>query len=230
MYNKEIIVTLTSWKKRIEFVPHVIYMMLEQTLKPTKIILNLSSDEFINKEKDLPKDLILLQENIDIFEIYWVKENTKAFKKLLPTLERYIDKDCWILTIDDDCRYDKTYIEFMVNAASSNPNYCITPGGAGLWPHGATMIYDTKFFKNKTVFNITIEEQNKIIASDKWYEASIYSNGYKFLKVKEIINHVKFLNCGNPLGKSYSSPEQIKFRKKFITEKFKEMGYDISIG
>ena len=228
--DKEIIVTLTSWKKRIKFVPKVIYMMTQQSIKPTKIILNLSSDEFSQKENELPEDLIILQQNLDNFEIYWVKENTKAFKKLLPTLKRYIDRDCWILTIDDDCIYDRTYIEFMIKTASHYSNYCITPGGAGLWPHGAAMIYDTKFFKNKSVFNITVEEQNKIIASDKWYEAAIKSNGYNFYRVREISNHIKFINAGNPLGKLYYTPEQIKFRKKFITDRFKEMGYNITIG
>ena len=92
------------------------------------------------------------------------------------------------------------------------------------------MIYDTKFFKNKSVFNITVEEQNKIIASDKWYEAAIKSNGYNFYRVREISNHIKFINAGNPLGKLYYTPEQIKFRKKFITDRFKEMGYNITIG
>ena len=82
-----------------------------QTLKPNKIILNLSTDEFQNKEKDLPKELLEKQNNI--FEIHWVKENTKAYKKIMPTLELYPDDV--IISIDDDIEYPLDFIEHIYN-------------------------------------------------------------------------------------------------------------------
>ena len=59
--------------------------MSKQTLKPTKIILNLAEEEFPNKENDLPKDLVVEAKNNPLFEIYWIKENTTVWKKILPT-------------------------------------------------------------------------------------------------------------------------------------------------
>ena len=64
MYNnKRIIITMTSWAKRIKNVPKVVFSILSNTITPDSIELNLSSDEFINKEKDLPEELILLNQN-----------------------------------------------------------------------------------------------------------------------------------------------------------------------
>ena len=96
--SDRIIVSFTSWKKRIQNTPHIVELMMNQTIKPYKIILNLSTDEFPLKEKELPNKLIELQGCL--FEIYWVKENTKAYKKIIPTMDRF-PKDV-IISIDDD--------------------------------------------------------------------------------------------------------------------------------
>ena len=53
--GKRIIVSMTSWKKRIQNVAKVVYSIYMNSVKPDKIELNLSSDEFINKEEDLPE-------------------------------------------------------------------------------------------------------------------------------------------------------------------------------
>lgn len=110
--NRElIIITFTSWKKRIQNCSHIVDLMNKQTLKPNKIILNLSTDEFQNKEKDLPKQL--LEKQNDVFEIHWVKEDTKAYKKIMPTLERYPNDV--IVSIDDDIDYPLDFIEHIYN-------------------------------------------------------------------------------------------------------------------
>ena len=80
-----IIVSCTSWKKHIKYTDRLIKNMLNQTLQPDKIYLNLSSNEFKHMNDDLPIELIeLLKNNIGKLYINWVKENTKSYKKLLP--------------------------------------------------------------------------------------------------------------------------------------------------
>ena len=64
---------MTSWTKRIHRVLDVVKRILSNTVVPDKIILNLAEDEFVNKEKDLPSDLVELSTTNDIFDIYWVK-------------------------------------------------------------------------------------------------------------------------------------------------------------
>ena len=91
-----IIVSLTSWKKRIANTSKVIFSLMNQTVKPDKIILNLSYDEFANKENDLPEELLLLQ-NV-IFEINWVKEN-------IPTFIQFLHESS-LADISDDLAYN----------------------------------------------------------------------------------------------------------------------------
>lgn len=113
LIDDNIFVSFTSWKKRIHLASKVVENMRAQTLRPFKIILTLSSDEFTNKEKDLPKELLALRSTD--FEIRWVKENTKTFKKLEPLF--YVHPEHWVLIIDDDVPYDNNFVETMYKSA-----------------------------------------------------------------------------------------------------------------
>ena len=66
--TKKIIVSLTSWPKRISNVAHVIYSLLNQEIPPDLIELNLCIIEFPKKENNLPDDLILLLKKIKILK------------------------------------------------------------------------------------------------------------------------------------------------------------------
>ena len=61
--NERIIVSMTSYPKRITNVSKsIFYLLNKQTVKPDEIHLWLSTEEFPNKEKDLPDDLQKLLE------------------------------------------------------------------------------------------------------------------------------------------------------------------------
>lgn len=212
MFNgKKIIVSLTSWKKRIQFVSKIIYMMERQTVVPDMIVLNLSEDEFIKKENELPNDLLLLKDSLDNFEIHWVKENTKAFKKVIPTIERYFEEDCLIFSIDDDYFYRKNYIETMCVLAEKYPNNFLTPGNEGAFIHGWCAVYRPAFFKNKQVFKITKPYCDRIVSSDLWLTLNLERNGIKPKVIKEINNFYSKLNEICPLNKQYG---RIPFRQR----------------
>ena len=69
---EKLIVTMTSWHKRIGNVKRVLETILAQTVLPDKIILNLCTEDFPQMEKDLPDELnIFLSEHSDIIETYW---------------------------------------------------------------------------------------------------------------------------------------------------------------
>ena len=59
--KEEVVITMTSWKKRINDVSKTIYSLLRNTYKPRSIELNLAEEEFPLKEKELPEDLLLLK-------------------------------------------------------------------------------------------------------------------------------------------------------------------------
>ena len=120
--DKSIIVSLTSYPARIQSVHETIITLLNQTVKPDKIILWLSEDEFVDKEENLPSELLALREYGLI--INWCNKNVKSYKKLLPALEQYSNEI--IITADDDVYYDRFLIESLYNAYLKNPNYIYT--------------------------------------------------------------------------------------------------------
>lgn len=135
--TKPVIVSLTSWPKRIGNVVPVCLTMLNQTIVPI-IELTLSQEEF-SDITDLPVELQNLI-NKKLIILNWAKNNTKAFKKLIPVISKYYNKDGYFLTIDDDLLYDKNYIKEMINCLKDNDSYCPHSG----FVIGNAMIYYAK--------------------------------------------------------------------------------------
>lgn len=188
----KIIVTFTSWKKRIHLCAHTVDLMLNQTIKPDKIILNLSEEEFQRKEEELPKELVEKQNNI--FEIYWVKENTKAFKKVIPTLKRYPNDI--IISIDDDIEYPKNSIESLYDTyLKSERNNPISAGTwdweGGIHSHlGALSLFKKEMFGdylNDLYTNIVLKYGiDEIPFDDALYTYSALLNKRRYIQSKEV--------------------------------------------
>ena len=119
-YNDKIIVSMTSWTKRIKNVKTVLESILFNSELPAKIVINLAIEEFPNKEKDLPNDLVTLINKNNIIEIYWLKHNTKVWKKSIPTLIRY--PNACVLCIDDDWIYPNDLIKTFYKKHNQIPN------------------------------------------------------------------------------------------------------------
>lgn len=113
--GNEIIVTLTSYGKRIHDVYLVVESIMRQTLKPNRIVLWLDETEF--SIKDLP--LSLQKQKQFGLEIYFV-ENLRSYKKLFFALKKY-PESC-LITIDDDVIYPIDLIERLVSSYMQNPD------------------------------------------------------------------------------------------------------------
>jgi glycosyltransferase involved in cell wall biosynthesis len=209
---ENIIVSFTSWKKRINCCSHIVDLMLKQTMCPNKIILNLSTDEFKNKELDLPKEL--LEKQNSIFEIYWVTKNTRVYKKIIPTLNRFPNDI--IITVDDDIEYPSDYIETMYEtyvyygkkhpiAAFKNkePNYDVYRHSGGF------SLIKGDFFKNylnELYDNVVLKNGIDVMENDDdiyFYASLLAKTAYKIvnddylLKINEIYKKSLALNS-NP--------------------------------
>lgn len=172
--GKRIIVSMTSWKKRIHNVAKVVYSIYMNSVKPDKIELNLSSDEFINKEADLPEELMLLV-GAGILTINWVKENTGVFKKFIPVLKKYKNEDFYLFSCDDDWLYNKDYVDMMINRLGNGNYYSLQNPKHVV---GNSTVYQSKLFKENFETAIT-PELIKIGISDYYITQYLTFYGYK---------------------------------------------------
>lgn len=113
-----LIVSLTTYPARIEYIHVVIESLLMQSTKPDKIILWLASEQFPEKEGRLPQNIMELKKYG--LSIEWCND-IRSYKKLIPTLKKY--PDAVVITADDDMYYHPRMVERLYNAYLKDPNY-----------------------------------------------------------------------------------------------------------
>lgn len=104
------IVSLTSFPERINEVKYTIFSLLNQTVRPNKVILWLATVQFPRKEQELPKELLKFRRYG--LEIRWT-DDIKSYKKLIPAVKEYSEKI--IVTVDDDIYYQENWLEKLYN-------------------------------------------------------------------------------------------------------------------
>ena len=114
----QLIVSLTSFPARIPTIDKTINTLLNQTIKPDRLILWLAEEQFPNKEGDLTQKLLNLKEKG--LEIRWC-EDLRSYKKLVPALREFPEDI--IVTADDDLYYQQDWLESLYNEYLQNPNY-----------------------------------------------------------------------------------------------------------
>ena len=114
----DIVVSLTSFPKRIGKVWMVIDSMFHQQLPPEKVLLYLSKEEFPNERKGLPKRL-LGYEKLGL-EIHFRDDNMMPHKKYFYALQEFKNKS--VITIDDDIYYRDDLILTLWKLHLQHPN------------------------------------------------------------------------------------------------------------
>jgi len=112
-----IIVSLTSIPERMYDVHYTLYSLLNQQVKPDKVILWLSKDDFPNEELDLPKEVLRLQKNGLSLRFC---DDLKSYKKIIPALETYPNDI--IVTADDDIYYPPDWLKLLYEDHRRNEN------------------------------------------------------------------------------------------------------------
>lgn len=110
--DKELIVSLTSYPKRFNILPLTIQSLLNQSVKPDRIILWLYKGDY----KLLPSTV----KNLEKFglQILLIDEDWKSYKKIIPSLLQF--PDAFIVTCDDDVLYKPTVVEELVEGYKAN--------------------------------------------------------------------------------------------------------------
>ena len=124
MNDYEIILSLTTWAGRINDpnLPLVLYRLIAQQTgnHKYKVVLVLSRQEF-GDYFQLPDNIEELLKNYpDKFEVLWTYENTRALKKLDPTMEKYPEN--YIATMDDDELMQPWMVDYLCSEIKNRPN------------------------------------------------------------------------------------------------------------
>lgn len=115
--DPEVIVSLTSFPARIASVHMTVQSLLEQTYSSKRVILWLAKEQFPHGEKDLPQQLVSLQ-NKDRFTIEWC-DDLRPHKKYFYAMQKYPDVP--IITVDDDVIYQDTMVQQLVDSYKRFP-------------------------------------------------------------------------------------------------------------
>lgn len=107
--NPKVIVSLTSYGRRVRKVHYTIISLLRQNLEPDEIVLWLDNGNW--NDSNLPSSLMSLKK-------YGLKirfcRDIKSYKKLIPTLLEY--PEAIIITCDDDIYYRRNMVKRLVSA------------------------------------------------------------------------------------------------------------------
>ena len=205
--DKEVVVSLTSYGKRIHEVYLAIESIMHGTMLPNRIILWLAEEE---KDKTLP--IVLERQKERGLEIRYCKD-IRSYTKLIPSL-RLCPEAC-IITIDDDLIYAPDLVEHLVNSYKESPDVvsaCRThqmtfSEGGGLQSYNSWnwhrsidspshqnfltgcggVLYPPHVFPDE-VFNEDVFLQICKYADDVWFDAMLILNG---VKVKKAFTHAK---------------------------------------
>lgn len=200
-YNGEkAIISLTSWKARINTVSKTIYSLIHQC-PGFHIVLVLSEEEFPQKEAELPDDLMLFV-NSDLIEILWVYKNYKSFKKVLFTIDKY--RDVPVISADDDCIYTCNYAQELYDAWLKNKDCIITKDGYRykqfFFQRGPATLYRPYCFMNKGITCLT-EDILNTFHDDVYYGLLANRLGIKIIEINKKCCYI-FHDTINALSKT----------------------------
>jgi glycosyltransferase involved in cell wall biosynthesis len=226
--SPKIIVSLTSFPERMYDVHFAIYSLLIQKLKPDEVILWLSTEEFPNKEDDIPIKVLNLKKHG--LNIRFVDGNLKSYKKLIYALKEF-PQDI-IVTADDDVFYPEDWLEKLMDEYDGKNIVCHR-AHLMIFDNGTVKPYiqwpkviktDEISFKNfftgvggvlyppnclyKDVLNENIFMELSPDADDVWFWAMGVMNK---TKIKIVKNGYKMPNYVNPKRELGFSDEKILF-------------------
>jgi hypothetical protein len=113
------VVSLTSFPARIHLVWRTIESIFQQDAKPARVVLVLSTEDF--PDKVLPSSIV--SQSSRGLDVLWTVENTRAYKKLLPTKQAF--PEATIVTVDDDVIYHPWMLTELIGASQAAPDAVI---------------------------------------------------------------------------------------------------------
>ena len=221
MEKERIIVSLTTYDKRIGNIPFVLNTILAQTLSPDIIVLNLAYDEII------PDDV---REYLDTHSIEVNRvPDTKVYKKLIHTLKKY-PRDC-VISIDDDFLYPEGMIEDFVHIHSLYPNNPISGNSVvqyGLQCHCGCASLMKYSYLGKYIDSIDDEVIKHCPSDDLVYTYFSNKNNHPYLRTKELYsNNMQSFNEGDSYSKAIGGGKGILDTYNYLVNRFGRLEHNL---
>lgn len=124
------IATLTSFPRRMYFVPRVLRSIYGQTRRPDAVVLHLSTEEYPGREADLPAEVMRFVEREGLL-LRWHEGNTRQWKKLIPTMQEWPEAE--IVSLDDDIIYPPRFVETLTDEFRRNGRTRPVTCGHSVW-------------------------------------------------------------------------------------------------
>lgn len=109
--QRRLVVTLTTFDKRIDDVYLCIESLLHQSLRPNRLMLWLSEEEF---PRSRPLPAMLLRQQARGLEIHYCPRDIGPYKKLIPALS--LCPNDLLVTVDDDVMYPVDTLDLLYRA------------------------------------------------------------------------------------------------------------------
>lgn len=208
-YNDEkAIISLTSWKARINTVSKTLFSLIQQC-PGFHIVLVLSEEEFPKMCEELPENLMLFVEN-EMIELLWVYKNYKSFKKVLFTMDKY--RDVPVISADDDCIYTCNYAQELYDKWKDNKDSIILYRNTGnKHLQGTNTLYPSNCFPmHKTLLKKLFNFQKKSNSDDTFFSNIANHIHINFIHLHN--NHLPFYFHDeiNPIHPEYKKQSYFK--------------------
>ena len=194
--DEMIIVTLTSYGKRMANIPQVVDTILSQTIRPDLIVINIADDELV------PSDVMdyLTKNSVEVNRV----EDTKVYKKLIPTLRKY-PKAC-VITIDDDFLYPNNMISEFISMHQRYPEYPLSGNRViyeGMQCHCGCASLTKAAFWGDYLYQIDDEIINHCPSDDLLYTFISTKAGHPYLQTENEY-FINMESCYDDVENSYS--------------------------
>jgi len=219
---ERIIVSLTTYSKRISNLPAVLDSIFSQTLKPDFVVLNLAFEEVV------PYDVQEYVESHPI-EVNRVPD-TKVYKKLIPTLRKYPD-DC-IITIDDDFLYPKEMIEEFVSIHRIWPEHPISGNNEfffGIKCHCGCASLTKACYYGRYLEDIDNDVIKNCPSDDLVYSYLATKNGHPYIKSQRLyFVNMESYNEGEGYSVTACGGKEMSDSYNYLKKRFGEIDNSIS--
>ena len=120
LLKTELIVSLTSFPKRLDMISKTLETLFAQTVRCDRIVLWLAEEEFEDKEKQIPSQLKEYVREGKL-SIEWSDINLRPHNKYYHSMHKY--PDSIIVTVDDDLYYPDDLVEQLYLSYLEYPEY-----------------------------------------------------------------------------------------------------------